>query len=430
MVLWRGLPGESFDAAFSEDRVVVQRGRRLAGQFAWASGGRIVAALLQAGLLVLAARAVVPAEFGLLASVLGIATVVQTGLDFGVSTFITRERATNPESGSIRTALRFNTLTSALMAVISALVLALVGWLVDPRFLLLLPLAVWISMERTADVRLAIAFADGDVKVNSINLIARRSVAIILFVALAPVIDAMLAFAISTAVAAVGSAVFANAYVRRRVTVPASIRYSELLKASWPYWLHSLATQARNLDAAVTAGFAGPTQAGYFSVASRLTSPLRILPTTLGNVLLPNASRLSGSRRDMRSLAKLSVVALLISTALYAVVFLLTPWGVPLLLGADYANSVPAVMIVVAGLPFAAAISLFSALLQGAGRKHFVATVSTSSAIICLTAVAIASAAWGAIGAAGALSMTFMLQAVATVIGYYFFVDRNRQENP
>ena len=389
---------------------------RLGRQFAWASIARVIAAILQAILLIIAARAVSSAEFGLLASVLGVATVVQTALDMGVSTFVTRERAASPDSGSVATALRFNALTSVAMAVLAAILILCVG-LLNVSFLFLLPLAIWVSAERTADLRLAIAFADGDVQVNSLNLLARRLTSIVLLVALLSLaVEPLLAYSIAVALAAVGSAIFANAYVRKRVVTRSDISFRKLIQLSWPYWVHSVATQLRNLDSAITAVVAGATQAGYFSVASRLTSPLRILPTSLASVLLPNAAR--AGTGGIRPLERLAGIAVLMCVGFYAIVFAATPWALPLLLGEGYSGSVPAVMIVVAGLPFAATVSLYSSLLQGTGHKHFVAVVSVCSSISCLIAVAALGSAWGAIGAAAALSGTYVLHSLAIFVGY------------
>ena len=404
-----------------------RKGSKIAQQFAWTSSARVVAAVLQAVLLILVARSVSSAEFGLLASVLGVATVVQTAFDVGVQTFVSRERAASPESGAIATALRFNTLSSASMAVFAVLVLLAAGTS-SSLFLFFLPLAIWVSAERTADVRLAIAFADGDVRVNAFNLLARRLTAIVLLVALLYLaVEPLLAYSVAVALAAVASAIFANAYVRKRVVTRSDMSFRKLIRLSWPYWVHSVATQARNLDAAIVTLVAGSTQAGYFSVASRLTGPLRILPSSLESVLLPNAARAATS--GMRPLARLAAIATLICVGVYAVVFAATPWALPVLLGDSYAGSVPALMIVVAGLPFAAAGSLYSSLLQGAGHKHFVATVSVCSSTLCLLAVAAFGFVWGAIGAAGALSGTFALQAVAILTGYYVLVHIRSTRN-
>ncbi|MDD7930676.1 lipopolysaccharide biosynthesis protein [Microbacterium thalli] len=393
--------------------------RRIAGQFAWASSSRVGAALLQALLFVLAARALDPREFGLLAAMLGITTLLQTTFDMGVQTFATRERAAHGDVGAVATALRFNARTSVLLAVVGAIVIAVAGWTLNSSFFFMLPLAICISAERTADVRLTIAFADGDVRGNAINLITRRAAAIALFLPLVMVdVEALLSYSIAVALAAIGSSVFARVYVRGRVNAKPDMTYRDLLRASWPYWLNSVATQARNLDSTITAGFAGATQAGLFSVASRLTSPLRILPTTLSSVLLPNAAKSVGSRRETLSLLKLAGIAWGATTVLYLVLVVTAPWFVPLLLGADYAHSVPAVQIVVAGLPFAALISLLSSILQGHGHKHYVATVSTVSVIVCLGMVATGAWLWGAAGAALALTVNFFAQAVAIAVGF------------
>ena len=389
---------------------------QLGRQFAWASIARVIAAILQAILLIVAARAVSSAEFGLLASVLGVATVVQTALDMGVSTFVTRERAASPDSGSVATALRFNALTSVIMALLAGTLILWAGTF-NVSFLFLLPLAIWVSAERTADLRLAIAFADGDVRVNSLNLLARRLTSIVLLVALLYLaVEPLLAYSIAVALAAVASAIFANAYVRKRVVTRSDISFRKLIRLSWPYWIHSVATQLRNLDSAITAVVAGATQAGYFSVASRLTSPLRILPTSLASVLLPNAARAGAS--GMRPLERLAGIAILLCVVFYSLVFAATPWALPFLLGESYLGSVPSVMIVVAGLPFAATVSLYSSLLQGTGHKHFVAVVSVCSSTFCLIAVAALGLVWGAIGAAGALSVTYALHSLAIFVGY------------
>lgn len=400
--------------------------RPFLGQFAWVSAGRIVAALLQALSLILVARSLVPAEFGLLSAVLGVATVAQTAIDMGVSTFTTRERAANPESGAVATALRFNTVSSLVLTAITLIALGVAGFVFNPLYWLMLPLAFWISGERNADTRLTVAFADGDAKINVFNLLSRRLAAIVLFlILLALAVEPLLAYCVATAVAALGSSFFANVYVRRRVTVPSSITYRELLRQSWPYWLHSVATQARNLDVVVTSAIAGAAQAGFYSAASRLTSPLRILPTSLSTVLLPAASRASARSHSIKPLVKTVLVVVAIMTVLYAILFVLMPWLVPFALGDAYSPAIPVIQIVLIGLPFAAAVSLVASLLQGQGYKHLVATTSTITTIACLVGVAIGSVAGGAIGAAIALAASFVLQASILCIS---FVTLNRRK--
>jgi O-antigen/teichoic acid export membrane protein len=387
-------------------------GRRpFVGQFVWVTGGRIFAAVLQAVSLVLVLQRISPSEFGVLSAVLGLATVVQTAIDMGVATFITRERAANPDSGAIATALRFNMLSSLVLTAVVLLALGTAG-LFNPIYFFLLPLAFWVSGERNADARLAVVFADGDAKINVFNLVSRRCATILVFLGLAGLqVEPLLAFAVASAVAALASSLFANIYVKGRVRTPSSISYRELLRESRPYWVNSVATQARNLDVTIAGIVAGATQAGYYSTAARLTSPLRILPTSLASVLLPAATRASAKSQSLRPLLKIVGIVLLVMTVVYAGIWVLIPWGVPTFLGTAYSPAIPSVQLVVAGLPFAAAASLFSSLLQGRGHKRFVALVATVSTGVCLVCVAVAAPIWGAQGAALALSVSFMVQA-------------------
>ncbi|MTE23274.1 lipopolysaccharide biosynthesis protein [Microbacterium sp. ZXX196] len=390
--------------------------RRFLGQFAWVSGGRIFAAGLQAISLILIARLVAPAEFGMLSSIIGLATVLQTTMDFGVSTYITRERAANPNSGGIATALRFNGITSLAMAAFVLVGLCGMGVLVSPTYYLMLPLALWISGERNADARLAVVFADGDAWINVVNLVSRRVVAIVIFVVLVLAgVDPILSYGIGVSIAAAASSIFANTYVSRRVSAESDITYRKLIADSHHYWANSVATQLRNLDVVIVAIFAGSVASGFYASASRLTSPLRILPTSLASVLIPAATRAVASRRSLWPLLKPAGVMLLAVTVIYMLLGMATPWLVPLALGDAYIPAIPVVQVVLVGLPFAASVSISNALLQAIGAKQFVAIAAGISTILCLIAVAFASIFYGALGAGWALTATFAFQAFVVI---------------
>lgn len=403
--------------------------RRFLGQFAWVSGGRLLAAGLQALSLILIARFLPPSEFGILSSVIGLATVLQTVLDFGVGTYITRERAANPDSGGIATALRFNTMSSLAIAVVVLVGLGLMGWLVSPIYYLMLPLAFWLSGERNADARLTVVFADGDAWINVTNLISRRVAGVALFVVLVAVgSEPLLAYSVGIAIAAIASSFFANLYVRRRVTADATLTYRELIAASRHYWANSVATQARNLDVVIVAGFAGSVASGFYASASRLTTPLRILPTSLASVLIPAATRAVTAKRSLWPLLKPAGLMLAGVTLLYGALIVTAPWFVPLALGDPYAPAVPVIQIVLLGLPFAAAASLSNALLQAIGDKKFVAAAATISTIACLLGVTGTSLVWGAVGAGWALTAAFILQAVLVAVKLVSSVRKHHNE--
>ena len=135
------------------------------------SSGRIIAAVLQSVSLVLVSRLLPVSEFGHLATFLGVTTLAQVVLDFGVGSLVTRERAAKPDNPVVAAALRFTNVSS--LGLSATLLIGLTGaaLLFSDAYWQMLPLAVWAAAERNADTRLSVAFADGDVQINVINLL-------------------------------------------------------------------------------------------------------------------------------------------------------------------------------------------------------------------------------------------------------------------
>jgi O-antigen/teichoic acid export membrane protein len=389
----------------------------LARQLVWVVLGRVTAAGLQALLLVLAARALAVDDFGHLMAFVGIVTLAQVVIDCGVQTFIARERAARPDSGAVATALNFTKISSTVMVALLAAGLCVAAVWGDDAYWSMLPLAVWAAGERNADMRFAVTFSDGEVRPSVVNLVGRRALSIIVFVGLLVVdVSAILAFSVACAVAAVSSAVYANVLVRRRVTTPPSISYTELLRASVHYWVTSIAGQARNLDVVLVSALSGAGQAGLYSSGSRLVNPLQILPSSLAAVLLPASARGARSRGVLARLLLLACGVVGVLTLVYAVIFAVTPQVIDLALGERYAGATDVIRIILVGLPFASASAMLQAVLQGRDHGRAVAVASSVATAACLLGVATAAPVGGANGAAVALSASFALQALLLAV--------------
>lgn len=393
-----------------EPRAKGRLGRVLARQFAWVSGGRIIAALLQALSLVLVSRLLPVADFGHLATLLGVTTLAQVILDFGVGTLVTRERAADRDNPLIAAALRFTNVSSLALTAVLMLGLTVAALLFSDAYWQMLPLAFWAAAERNADTRLSVAFADGDVQINVINLLSRRTAALGLFVAATALsVQPILAFSLSAALAAIGSATFAQRWVRSRVVKSHEVGFSEVLRLARPYWVTAISAQARNLDVVVVGALAGATQAGLYSTGSRLMSPLRILPTSLATILLPVSARTQKSTKALKSLLRLTVAVVAGMSVLYGAIWLAVPTFVDKVLGSAYIEATQVIRIIVAGLPVAALCSMLSSILQGRGHSKDVALASSSTTAACLVGVAVVSPFYGAVGAATVLTLFFVL---------------------
>ena len=379
-------------------------------QFGSTSVGRIIAAVLQGISLILIARALSPTEFGLISSVLGASLVAQTVFDLGLSVFIAKERAVHPESGMVTSALQLNNRLSLALFAVSILTLGLLGSTVNGAFWLMAPLAVWMSADRNSETWLSVVFSDGDWRINFTNLVSKRILALLGFIALQLIgVTPILAFSAAWALTSALSSFAARWYVKYRLPPAANMNLRSIMKVSWPYWLNSLSTQAGNLDVGLASFAGGAFQGGIFATATRLTSPLRILPTSLAKALLPAASRsvIDGSRRH---LLQLSTVMFIGMACVYACMFFLTPAFLPNVLGEQYRPAVGSLQIVFVGLPFAAGSSLLGAILQGTGHSQYVAHVALVTTAMYLVTLVFIIDKLGANGAAMALSGSYLLQ--------------------
>jgi O-antigen/teichoic acid export membrane protein len=226
-------------------------------------------------------------------------------------------------------------------------------------------------------------------------------------------VEPSFAYACAMAVAAIGAASYAQVVVHRRLPTEAGGSIRETLHKSRPYWLHSFATQVRNLDAAVVAMVGTPSQAGYYSVASRISGPMRLVPTSLASVLLPVVAR---DQRVSHRTLKILVFTLGGMGLLYALVAVAAPLVIPVLMGAAYEHSVPPVQAMCFGLIFGASASMFASILQGLGEQKYVAGCSVVSAVACIPAIILGTLWLGATGAAIGMIFSFLLQTILFLV--------------
>lgn len=376
------------------------------------AGGRILAALIQMLSLALFANWVSPGTFGIVASVTAIAVIPQNLFDFGISTYIVRHRAADPTDGTVTFALRVSGRISVLLAAVSLLALSVLGLWIDPVFASLLPLALWVGAERNAEVWMGIALADGDTKLSVVSLLGRRLGSLILLLTIQYFTSLPeLAYSVSLGLTSVIAAVAGRRLLRPRLPRSREMTLRSLVATTWPYWLHSTATQIRNVDTALVALVASPTQAGFYAVASRLTNPLRILPSSLAAVVLPGIARTQGVVNKRTAI----VIAAMIGSmaVLYSLIAVLVPWVVPVLLGDVYEQANTPIQIVCFGLVFGAAASILASVLQAKGFGKAVSFSSLAASLFCVPAITVGSIYFGAAGAALGLVSSFAVQTVA-----------------
>lgn len=383
------------------------------GAFAWLTTGRLAAAALQAVTFGALAVLVGPSDLGVVGSVVAALTVLQAVWDLGLSTYLVRTRAETPDDGRVRSAVVLNRLTTGPLLASAAVA----GWLVlvvlgGGSLAPVLPLAVWAAAERNAETVAGIAIADGRAPLATANLVVRRAVAAAGFAALcAGGTEPVLAYGTAMATGSLLSVVWLNAANRRRLPEGRRVPLSQVVREARPFWVNTVAVQARNLDVPIVALTGGTTAGGLYSLASRMTVPLRLVPTSLAVALLPHATRASDAAARRRVLSHL---AWLVSGV--AAVYVLLAACVPALVEAlpvlhEYRPAVLPVQIMLLALPFGAVASVCTSLLQGYGDAGFVSRAAVTMSVVTLVGAGFGALVAGAAGAALAYGVALLLQA-------------------
>ena len=390
----------------------------LYGQFSWLFSARIAGLTIQALNLALLARLAGPRNFGHVTAVMGIAAALSALSDFGVGAYLTKSRAVDPLHPDIGPAVRLNSYTACTVggAFTLCMLIAESAW---PYFTWTWPLGIWLAGEKYTEARLAIALADGDTRENALSVLTRRGLAFLVLLLLVYIAHGspVPSFTVAHGVSACLGALAAQRRLGDRLpankagslTVNSAGNAFSIVRRSWPFWLNTAAAQFRNLDVLVVSLFAGPAVAGVYAVPSRLTSPLRMFPTTLAQIALPAATRMhtNGKRQLFRAtIGSLGIMGLILTA-----VGVSAPTIVRIL-GESYTPAIAPLRIVCVGLFAASAASLMSSILQGMGWARHVAFSSTVTSLSALAMIAYGSLNGGASGAAVGLAASYLLQAL------------------
>jgi O-antigen/teichoic acid export membrane protein len=401
--------------------------RGLSRQFSWLFIARLGGAGLQAVTLLLLAREVTLTEFGIVNAVIGVGMVASAFTDFGVGAFLTKLRAANPGDAKLADAVRVNRASAVGISVAGAALLLLLGLTKSEIYLALLPLVLWIAAEKVTEALLSFAVADGDTLENTISVIFRRTTGLLVFILLVWAgIDGVFSYCVAQAVSGTLGAGLALHRLGERVPSFSGGNPFRILRESWPFWINTAAAQVRNLDVTVVAMVGGAGVAGVYAVPSRLTTPLRLIPTTLAQIALPAASR--GGRGSMKALLRAVAIVMALMTVVLGAIALAADWLVSLL-GSEYSDAAIPLRILCGGLLFASLASFMNSILQGRGLQNWVATTSTITGVGSLAGVAVGAWLGGAVGAVLGLALSFVVQVALLAVPTCRIIMRDKRES-
>ncbi|WP_164073739.1 lipopolysaccharide biosynthesis protein [Stenotrophomonas maltophilia] len=397
-------------------RASVKNPKGLASQFSAVLFGRMLAASLQAITVFLLAKWSTVTAFGACMALLGLLTALQTLGDLGASTFVSKEVASNGRNDRVTRARRMSAFATSLISAVG--ILATAAWsILQSRYelLWLTPLWIWLTIERANEIDVAIYIGEKRSAVAMTSLIVRRAGTLVLMLLLTILgAEPIFAFGVASLLAGVATKVALGIKAENAPAAKESVALSEILSESKHYWMHSFSLQARNIDSSLVAVLAGTAQAGFYSLGSRLLTPLRMVPTAMATVLLPHASK-SG-------IARYSLGRILLMTGLLGAPYLALaatwPMVIPLLFHGKFDEAIGPLQLLTVSIAFTSTTSIFSALLQGAGHGAAVSRISIATTFATILGVACGSAGWGAFGAALAYALASVLHSALIILQF------------
>lgn len=159
----------------------------------------------------------------------------------------------------------------------------------------------------------------------------------------------------------------------------------------------------------------GAGEVGQYSIAVQFFDTLLILPSTTALLLFPELVRAEAESRFGRTLRVALSVGLMMTLAALAFVAI-TPWLIPFMFGTEFA---PAIEVVRWMMPGLVAFSVLNIVSQYLAAERFplsnlLAWVASLPLLAAIGSIMIPK--WGAVGAAAALSATYLLLAGAIVL--------------
>lgn len=335
------------------------------------TGSRVAATGTQALTLVVVARLAGPADFAFFAVIFGFLQVAQVISDLGATNYVL---SNSRDWANIQLVLRLGRYATSCVALVASSGLLLTSlFLRSPLAAELAPLGTWLGLERAAEVRSALLIAHRRAATVAYGLVGRRLVVLIgVSLAFTSIDSWALLFSVSSVVGS-GLALMYYASESKRLhaheptdfsfRVPSLQFFRDNLAF---FWSASIAQQIRQLDTLVLGLIAAPAAVVAYAPASRLMTPLRLLPTTYAQVLLTDLS-LERRRPTLRETVRATIVSILLYGPLAATTF----WWLPILLGTAYEPSAGAVAISIASLMPLTVMVVVTAGEQAVGRSRF-----------------------------------------------------------
>lgn len=357
--------------------------KKIVKKFSWALLGRIFAALCQTAGIILLARWESVSNFGLIISLLAFSAVLIAFIDFGLQTYMIKERAKNINSLLVNYCIKINSNITLIIGLLFFSIILLLGFYYNDFFFNLLPLTLWLIFEKRNEQLISIYIADGNNKKATQLLSMRRFLGLILFIISFKLFDLnpSLLYGISILLSSIILYKFTLKDLNLDLNFNFDYKLTVLFKETFPYWINSLFAQLRNIDVTLVSLISTPIHAAYFGFINRAVTPLNMVATSMASVILPSVSK---KEIKIEQFYFYLLFTTILASAPFIFLFFTVDILIPFAIGEKYIETIPLFKIICIGLIFFSASSITASILQGIDLQKKVAKVNIISTSLYL----------------------------------------------
>jgi O-antigen/teichoic acid export membrane protein len=405
---------------------IPKRGSEVGRSAAAVLATSVIAQMATACSYVFAARWAGVVEFGRMAAIIGLITAGVGLLDFGTSTYSTRELAARRMSAEEAVNRLGGKCVLALVVGISGTaILTILEW-VSAIESILIPLTS-VAMTASLGLQGIMRGLGRPVLASSIPAL-ERGVALGLLVALALVEIPRPATGFLIAICS-GCAIVSFGFILRLTRIAGgALRLAMPYRGVAGFGVAASATSLQSLDVTLIAAASSAAAAGQYSAVSRWVAPLNLVTGALVQASFPV---MSAERTTRSALRRIRPALWLIGLAWLGagLTALLSPWLVTTILGSQYAHSAGVLSLLALATMPAAFSQITMTFLQARRRERAASMRVVFCVSVQLVLVGPASSHGGAMGAAAAILGTQVLLAVVLAAELTALFRRESEES-
>lgn len=362
----------------------------LAARYSITIGGRLVAALLQAGMVAFLARSLGVDTYGTLAIVLSACVFLLSIADLGMTATALRMGREHSRERMISTI----SIWRAVVTVALVLTLVIAASLVRPQEILLWSLVGYYAAGEAAG-DMAVAVYQGQLRpVRAVSLLAARRI-----LALSPFLAGLGAPQAMVALALAGTTGFAVllAVALRRGRKPTSI--FQFIRGNLRLILATSGRNLANLDTFIVGVSSGTQLAALYGAAARLGNPVNLAIATLVQVTIPELASIDNRVARLKRFQRLTLPVVGFGLAV-ATSSIAAPWVIVFVFGSDFSGAAPVLAGVLIGAGISAVTQFYMSWFLASEMPSLIAHSSIPIGIFGLALLGLLAASVGTWGAA------------------------------